>query len=46
MEDNKAKLVINGNAYYEIDLECVRKMETEQQKKENSQEKKKGKQQK
>lgn len=27
MKENREKLVIDGNAFYEIDLECVREKE-------------------
>lgn len=31
MEEQKQKLVLDGNAFYEIDLECVKKKEKERQ---------------
>lgn len=30
MEERKQKLVIDGNAFYELDLECLKKKEREQ----------------
>lgn len=29
MEEKKQKLVIDGNAFYELDLECLKKKEKE-----------------
>ncbi|MDO4337894.1 MAG: hypothetical protein Q4C91_07375 [Eubacteriales bacterium] len=31
MEEKKQKVVLDGNAFYEIDLECVRKKQKERQ---------------
>ena len=36
MNDKKEKLVVSGNAFYEIDLDCIRKKEQEKQKKQQS----------
>lgn len=33
-EEKKEKLVIDGNAFYELDLECLRRRETERKEKE------------
>ena len=30
-EDKKRKLVIDGNAFYELDLECIRQKEKKQE---------------
>lgn len=35
MKEQKERLVSEGNAFYEIDLDCVRRREKEKQKKEN-----------
>ena len=40
MEKEKSRIIINGNAFYELDLECLRKKEEERKEQE---EKKKGK---
>ena len=33
MEEKKEKLILNGNAFYEIDLQCIKKKEQEEEKK-------------
>ena len=38
-EEKKEMLVIDGNAFYEIDLECVKKREQEEKKKKEAQQK-------
>ena len=38
MDEKKEKLVISGNAFYEIDLDCVRKKEEERKQKAEKQE--------
>ena len=39
MEEKKEKLVLNGNAFYEIDLQCIKKREQEEKKKKEEQQK-------
>lgn len=39
MDKKKEKLVQEGNAYYEIDLECVERKKKEQEKRKRMQEK-------
>lgn len=36
MEEKKQKLVIDGNAFYELDLECVRRKELERRSKQKT----------
>lgn len=40
MEKDKKKLVIDGNAVYEIDLECLRQKEEKEKEKRKKQQKK------
>ena len=35
MDEKKHKLVIDGNAFYELDLECQKKKEEQERKKKN-----------
>ena len=37
--EKKQKLVIDGNAFYEIDLQCIKKKEQEEEKKKEEQQK-------
>lgn len=39
MEEKKEKLILNGNAFYEIDLQCIKKKEQEEEKKKEDQQK-------
>lgn len=39
MEGKKEKLILNGNAFYEIDLQCIKKKEQEEEKKKEEQQK-------
>ncbi len=39
MEEKKEKLILNGNAFYEIDLQCIKKKEQEEEKKKEEQQK-------
>nr|WP_296155720.1 hypothetical protein [uncultured Blautia sp.] len=39
MEEKKEKLILNGNAFYEIDLQCIKKREQEEKKKKEEQQK-------
>ena len=39
MEEKKEKLVLNGNAFYEIDLQWIKKREQEEKKKKEEQQK-------
>lgn len=39
MEEKKEKLILNGNAFYEIDLQCIKKKEQEEEKKKKEQQK-------
>ena len=39
MEEKKDKLILNGNAFYEIDLQCIKKKEQEEEKKKEEQQK-------
>ena len=41
MSGEKEKVVIDGNAFYEIDLECLRAKEKEKEKKKEEAQKKK-----
>ena len=40
--DKKEKLVIDGNAFYEIDLECLRQKKMDQQKQQEQTRRQKG----
>lgn len=35
MENKKEKLIIDGNAFYEIDMECMKQKEKERKESEN-----------
>lgn len=35
MEEKKQKLVLDGNAFYELDLECLQRKELERRTKQN-----------
>lgn len=37
LDERKERLVIDGNAIYELDLECLRKKEAERKEKESNQ---------
>lgn len=39
MEEKKEKLILNGNAFYEIDLQCIKKKEQEENRKKEEQQK-------
>ncbi len=39
MKEHKTRLIVDNNAIYEIDLECVRKREEKKRKKNNRQKK-------
>ncbi|MGN8885847.1 hypothetical protein [Blautia sp. HCP28S3_G10] len=39
MEEKKEKLILNGNAFYEIDLQCIKKKKQEEEKKKEEQQK-------
>ena len=34
MEEKKEKLIVSGNAFYEIDMDCIRKKEAEEKRRE------------
>ena len=39
MEEKKETLILSGNAFYEIDLQCIKKKEQEEKEKKEEQQK-------